>query len=129
MKFECKKISIDDSPFGCTVGFYDRKPDYEAQINMTIQEIIDSKGQYVMLQRTYPEDEFESDYYHFETSLPNIGGELKGYKIILSRTKFSLYIGEQIIELTMNPIDKKFAALRIALENIANKKGVLIFEE
>ncbi len=129
MKFECKKISIDDSPFGCTVSFYDRKPDYEAQINMTTQEIIDSLGQYVMLQRTYPEDEFESDYYHFETNLPNIGGELNDFKIILSRTKFWLEIGGQKIELVIKLIDKKFEDLSTALENIVNKKEELIIEE
>jgi len=42
MKFNCKEISINDEELGCTVSFYDRKQDGEAQADMTIDEIIKS---------------------------------------------------------------------------------------
>ena len=129
MKFNCKRISINDEELGCTVSFYDRKQDIESQAEMTVNEIIKSIGKYVMLQRTYPEDEFESDYRYVETSSPDIVGELKNFRIKLSRTKISMTYSNEEIEIAINPIDKKFNSLKEALGIIANRQGELIIEE
>ena len=129
MKFDCKQISINNEELGCTVSFYDRKQAGEAQADMTIDEIIESIGDYVMLQRTYPEDDFETDYYYIETSNPNIAGELKNFIIKLSRTKMSMTFSNKEIEISINPIDKKFNELKEALRIIANNQGELIIEE
>ena len=129
MKFDCKQISINNEELGCTVSFYDRKQDGEAQTDMTIDEIIESIGEYVMLQRTYPEDDFETDYYYIETSNPNIAGKLKNFLIKLSRTKMSMTFSNKEIEISINPIDNKFNELKEALRIIANNQGELIIEE
>ena len=47
-----------------------------------------SSGHYVLLQRTYPEDEFESDYYYIETSVPDKSGELKNLASIYTGHNF-----------------------------------------
>lgn len=129
MKFDCKQITINNEELGCTVSFYDRKQNGEAQVDMTVDEIIKSIGEYVMLQRTYPEDDFETDYYYIETSNLDIAGELKNFKIKLSRTKFAMTYSNKKIEIAIKPIDKKFNALKEALRIIANKQGELIIEE
>ena len=129
MKFDCKQISINNEELGCTVSFYDRKQAGEAQTDMTIDEIIESIGEYVMLQRTYPEDDFETDYYYIETSNPNIAGKLKNFLIKLSRTKMSMTFSNKEIEISINPIDKKSNDLKEALRIIANNQGELIIEE
>ena len=38
MKFDCDEISINDEELGCTLTFYEKG----------------NKGQYLLLQRTYP---------------------------------------------------------------------------
>ena len=101
MKFNCKEISVNDEELGCTVSFYDRKQDGEVQADMSIAEIIKSMGKYVMLQRTYPEDAFETDYRYIETSNPDITGELNNFMIKLSRTKFSMNYSNEQIEIAL----------------------------
>ena len=129
MKFDCKEISINNEELGCTVCFYDRKQVGEDQVGMTIDEITESIGVYVMLQRKYPEDDFETDYYYIETSNPDLVGELKNFKIKLTETKFLMSYFDIEIEIAIQPIDKKYNALKEALRIIANNQGELIIEK
>ena len=56
MKFDCREISIDDVEFGCAITFSEKIDLGETEEELTIDEILDSIGTYLMLQRTYAED-------------------------------------------------------------------------
>lgn len=63
--FICKNLSITDDPdFGCTVEFSD-SIDNE---NENIDYIINNTEKYLLIQRSYPEDIDEIDWYTVETS-------------------------------------------------------------
>jgi len=63
--FICKNLSITDDPdFGCTVEFSDTI-DNE---NESIDYIINNTEKYLLIQRSYPEDRDEIDWYTVETS-------------------------------------------------------------
>ena len=118
VKFNCKEISINDEAFGCTLTFSEKIEDGKAQAKMTIEELMNSMGQYVMLQRTYAEDEFEKDYYYIETNDPDKCGDLKNFKITLSRTKFLMTYDNELFEITINVDNQQFENLKKAIEKI-----------
>jgi hypothetical protein len=129
MKFDCKEISIDDEEFGCTLTLSEKEDDTIAQMNMTIDELMNSLGQYLMLQRTYPEDEFESDYYYIETSDPDKSGELINFTIDLYRSQFLMTYDNELFEININPNNREFEDLKKALNKITNKRGQLIIHD
>lgn len=123
MKFDCKEISISDEELGCTLTLSENEDNGTSETGMTIDEIMTSIGQYILLQRTYPEDESESDYYYIETSNPDKSGELKNFSIDLYRTQFLMTYDNEIFEISINTNNQKFEALKKTLEKITNKKG------
>ncbi len=128
MKFECKNIEIRDEEFGCTITFSDRKGDtFEGEI--TVQKAIDSLGKYVMLQRTYGEDEREGDYYYVEFSEYEDSGELTNFQINLTRSKFLMQYRNKIIELDLNVSADLYSQIEEALSIITNNRGSLKIEE
>ncbi len=127
MEFDCKEISINDEEFGCTVTFSEDPDDGLSQMNMSIKEIMESTtGQYLLLQRTYPEDELETDYYYLETSNPDKLGELKNFDIDLYRTRFLMKFQDDLYDLSIHISDNKFEKLKKALKIITYKRGKLI---
>lgn len=66
MYFQCKELWISDEEFGCTITFSDSKTSEDRSKNA--EEIWNSNEKYLLIQRTYPEDDFEPDYYHLESS-------------------------------------------------------------
>ena len=128
MNFVCKEISISDEEFGCTVTFSEKEEDNDFEIQKTIDEIMDSIGQYVMLQRTYGEDEFEEDYYYFETSNFEKSGELNDFEIILTETKFVLTTETEKYEIQIHPDRQIFDDLKSVLSKITESKGKLNIE-
>ena len=126
MKFDCKEISISDEEFGCTLTLSEKEDNGASETGMTIHEIITSTGQYILLQRTYPEYEFESDYYYIETSNPNKSGEFKDFSINLYRTQFLMTYDNEIFEISINASNQEFESLKKILEKLTNKKGQLI---
>ena len=127
MKFSCKEISIDDEDLGCTISFSENVDNDGFEKERTIDEIMDSIGQYITLQRTYPEDEFEKDYYSFESSDFDKSGELVDFKIDLYRTQFVMTFDKELYEIQINVDDQKFENLKVVLTKIANGKGQLNF--
>jgi len=125
MNFVCKKISISDEEFGCTVTFSEKEEDNVFENQKTVDEIIDSIGQYVMLQRTYGEDEFEEDYYYLETSDFEKSGELDDFEIILTETKFVLTTETEKYEIQIHPERQIFDDLISVLSKITESKGKL----
>lgn len=128
MNFVCKEISISDEEFGCTVTFSEKEEDNDFEIQKTIDEIMDSIGQYVMLQKTYGEDELEEDYYYFETSDFEKSGELNDFEIILTETKFVLTTETEKYEIQIHPDRQIFDDLKSVLSKITESKGKLNIE-
>ncbi len=93
---------------------------------MTVQEIIDSTGEYLLIQRSYPEFENESDYIYFETHNEEYAGELKDYEMVLTKERFELRLRNGEIEVLINPTDKEYSELKKILPILTNKTGKLI---
>jgi len=129
MKLDCKEISIDDGELGCEVTFSESEELGSENENMSFNEIIDSIGRYLLLQRTYPEDEFDKDNYYFETHDENLCGDLEHFEIVLSRRCFELKFDSEIIEISMNPSEKEFADLMHILPILINEQGNLTIKD
>lgn len=129
MKINCIEISISDEELGCQVTFSEKKDLGEESANMTVQEIIDSIGRYLLIQRSYPEFEDESDYIYFETYDEEFSGELSDYEMVLSRERFELKTIDGIIEVLINPTDKEYSELKKILPILTNKTGKLIVND
>ena len=126
MKFDCKKISISDEVFGCTLTLSDEEGNRDFE-NMTTEELMNSSEQYILLQRTYQENEFENDNYYIETSVPNKIGRLEEFSIDLFRTQFVMTWDNEIFKIDINVDDTIFETLKRILMKITNKKGQVIF--
>ena len=70
MNFQCEELTISDEEFGCTITFSDSKS-ADDQFK-TVEEIMNSEEKYLLIQRTYPEDDYDVDNYHIETSETDI---------------------------------------------------------
>ena len=129
MKFVCKEISISDEELGCQVTFSENEDLGPETANMSLKEIEESIGKYLLLQRSFPEDEFEEDNYYFETHDENLCGDLENFKIILSRQSFKLKLDGEIIEISINPTNKEYIELSHILPIIINNQGGLIIND
>lgn len=127
MKFDCKEISIDDEEFGCAITFSENIDLGETEQKLTVDEIINSIGTYVMLQRTYDEDELEEDFYYFESSESEKSGEIEDFEINLSRNQFVLFFENEMYEIQLHLDNQTFEKLKIVLKKIAYKKGKINF--
>ena len=99
MKFECKELEIDNQEFGCSITFSENVNNGICEENLTFDEMLHSIGTYIMLQRTYAEDEFEEDYCYFESNDSEKSGELENFEINLSRNQFSLNFENEVYEI------------------------------
>jgi hypothetical protein len=125
MKLDCKEISISDDEFGCRINFSQEKEEYGFDIKRSVQEIISSLKPYILLQRTYGEDEFEQDFYYFETIDFDKAGELKDFNIDFYRKQILINYNNEIFEINININSIEFEKLIKALKKIANKEGQL----
>ena len=129
MKIKCIEISINDEDLGCQVTFSENKSLGEKAAKMSIQEIIDSTGEYLLIQRSYPEFEDESDYIYFETHNVEYAGELSDYEMVLSRERFVLKLLNGEIEVLINPTEKEYSDLKKVLSILTNKTGKLTIND
>jgi hypothetical protein len=128
-KFECKELLISDLEFGCEITFSANSDTDKSSEELTVDEIQASAQQYIMLQRTYAEGEFEDDYYYFESSDFDKSCELENFKIELSRDKFAININNEMFEAEINVGHIEFENLKLVLAKIINGKDNLIFED
>ena len=131
MKFDCKEIDISDEEFGCTLTLREKK-DRPYDPKISIKELMTPNGEYLILQRTYGEDDFETDYCHFESSDFEKSDVLKEFIIDLFRGKFILTNNEDIFEITFNNVivnDKIFEKLKRIIKKITNGNGQLQFHD
>ncbi|MBC8319245.1 MAG: hypothetical protein H8E34_00830 [Bacteroidetes bacterium] len=129
MKINCIEISINDEELGCQVTFSQNKSLGEEVAHMSVQEIIDSTGEYLLIQRSYPDYEDESDYIYFETHNEKYAGELKDYEMVLTKERFELRLRNGKIEVLINPTDKEYSELKKILPILTNKTGKLIIND
>jgi hypothetical protein len=134
MKFNCQDISISDESFGCTISLSENRDEYNEEkadqyLKMSPGKVAESIGRYILLQRSYPEDEFEKDYYYFETSDETESGELENFKIELYPTRFLMYRDNQVFDIDIKPSKKDLARLKIALKKIVNDHGELLIHD
>lgn len=128
MKFICKEILISDEEFGCTITFTENVEKYDYEKEQTVEDIMNSLGQYIMLQRTYGDDEFEEDFYYFETSDFDKSGELNEFKITLIETEFILTFENEKYEIQINPDIQVYEELKKALIKVTKQKGKLFIQ-
>ena len=124
MNFVCEEISINDEEFGCTVTLSEKEDsgfDYEE----TVEEIMNATDQYLMLQKTYGEDEFEEDYYYIESRDGKNTGELQDFEIFLTETEFIMTFDNKKYVIQINPNRKIFEELKKVLLKITEHKGKL----
>jgi len=129
MKLDCKEISISDEDFGCQITFHENEDLGSETEHMSFKEIIASIGRYLLIQRSYPENDIGNGNYYFETHDENLGGDLEDFEILLSRSCFELRFSEDNIEISINPTEKEFAELKRVLPILIFGKGKLIINE
>ena len=124
MDFVCNEISINDEEFGCTVTLSEKEDsgfDYEE----TVEEIMNATDQYLMLQKTYGEDEFEEDYFYIESRDFEKSGELEDFEIFLTETEFIITFENEKYVIQISPNRKVFDELKKVLSEFTECKGKL----
>src|SRR5690554_5230844 len=116
MNFQCKELIIEDEVFGCTITFSDTNIS-ENQFK-TVEEIMNSDEKYLLIQRTYPEDDYDIDNYHIETSENDIellSDDIK-MTVAIDQEIFKIYYPGAHLEIKMNLNDKELKNLKRVLE-------------
>lgn len=80
--FQCVELTIQDEELGCTITFSDSKS-VDDQFK-TEEEIMNSVEKYLLIQKTYAEDEYDTEHYHIECSESNSGFD-PHKKVIINR--------------------------------------------
>ena len=126
MDFIAKEISISDEGFGITISICQKEDKYNPNIDLSFEEIVNSMGKYILLQKTYAEDEFETDYYYFESHDKDNCGELDDYEIVLSHSEFIIKAPNFKYEIGIDSDSILFDELKQALQYFTKDKGKLI---
>ena len=129
MKFDCNELSISDDQLGLTITLSEMKDDPVAEMSMTDKELMNLPGEYLLIQKTYAEDEFEKDFYSVETSDPEKSGELTSFTINLYRHQFLIAWDDELFEIKMNIDNREFEALKAALKKLTISSGHLVIHD
>lgn len=127
MNFICEELSISDDPnFGCTIQFSDTKdPGYVE--NQSIDELINPHNKYFLIQRNYPEELYENDFYHIETSESDT---MLGYRdkvvIQLNNDNIKIQWGGDMVEIGLKLDDRELSRLRKTLKTRFKEKIIMI---
>jgi len=130
MNFQCEELSISDEEFGCTITFSDSKTS-EDQF-MTAEEIMNSEEKYLLIQRTYPEDDDDVDNYHVETSETEVDLLSDGTEMTveIDPERFKIELPGAQLEIGLNLTDKELENLEKTLKErfedrlrVKNKKA------
>lgn len=126
MDFIAKEISISDEGIGITISICQKEDKYNPNIDLSFEEIVNSMGKYILLQKTYAEDEFETDYYYFESHDKDNCGELDDYEIVLSHSEFIIKAPNFKYKIGIDSDSILFDELKQALQYFTKDKGKLI---
>ena len=127
MNFICEELSITDDPnFGCTIQFSDTKdPGYVE--NQSIDELINSDKKYFLIQRSYPEDLYENDFYHIETSESDTDLGFRDKLVIpLNRDKINIQWCGDMVEIGMKLDERELSRLLKTLKTLFKEKIIMI---
>lgn len=129
MKLNCIEIRINDNEFGCQVTFSEKKDLGAESERMSVDEIIETIGRYLLLQRSYSEDDFDNDYIYYETQDENFAGKLTDYEMVLSKNRFEIKLKNGEIEILINPTEKEYSKLKKMLPILTNNSEKLIIND
>ncbi len=124
MKFNCEELTItDDRDFACTILFSDTRGFNAADWPR------DENVKYLMIQRLYPEDFDETDFYQIETSEEEEELGLKDNIIIDFKTNMIKIRWSWVeVEIGLDLDDKEIQRLKRILKSRFKKKVILIEE-
>jgi hypothetical protein len=126
MNFQCKELSISDDELGFTVTFSDSKSS-DDQFK-SVDELMNSGEKYLLIQRSYPEEEDDLDYYYIETSETDTELSPKDKMIVkLNDTKFEINWSGDRLEIGLNLSEKEQKELRKAFK-VAFKERTILLE-
>ena len=125
MNFECKKLHISDDPFGCTIEFSDSiETDSD---DMTIEELFSPTFKYLLIHRSYPEEQDENDWYTIETSEADIEFSQKDKMYVtLSPNRFEIYCSGEKIVIGLNLSEREYKTLEKTLKNQFREMVVML---
>jgi len=128
MNFKCKQLNIIDDPdFGCTIEFSNTIDEHKE--DLTIEELINPTKKYLLIQRSYPELEFENDWYTIETSETDIDFSQKDNMYVkLSQKEFEIYCSGVTIVIGLKLSDKEYSKLNKILRTRFKNKVVMMKE-
>lgn len=116
MNFQCKELVIEDEEFGCTITFTDTNIT-DDQFK-TGEEIMNSNEKYLLIQRTYPEDDYDVDNYYIETSENDIellSDDIK-MTVAIDQGTFKIHYPGAHLEIKLSLNDKELKNLKGVLE-------------
>lgn len=125
VNFHCKELSILDEELGFTIILSDSKSS-DDQFK-TVEEIMNSEEKYLLIQRSYPEDDDDIDYYYIETSETDTELSPRDKMIVeISHEKFKINWSGDQLEIGLNLTSKEQKELRKAFEVIFKKRTILL---
>jgi ATP-dependent phosphoenolpyruvate carboxykinase len=125
MNFQCEELSISDGEFGFTITFSDSKSS-DDQFK-SVEEIMNSGDKYLLIQRSYPEEENDLDYYYIESSETDTEFSPKDKMIVrLSQQKFEIDWSGDHLEIGLNLTDKEQESLKEAFEIVFKERTTLL---
>ena len=124
MNFQCKELTISDEELGCTIIFSDSKS-ADDQFK-TIDEIMNSEEKYLLIQKTYPEDDFEHSYYHIESSESDTELDFEDKMIVrLNRDKFEISWSGDQLKIGLDLTNRELIDLKEILEVVFKERVIM----
>lgn len=115
INFKCEELLIEDEELGCTITFSDTKISEDKF--KTVEKIMNSEEKYLLIQRTYPEDEYDSDNYYLESS--EIDTEFDSGSIMtvtMDQERFDINWPEGHLQIGLDLTKKQIKTLQEILE-------------
>ena len=127
MNFKCEQLTISIDPdFGCTIEFSDSKD--EVDEFTPIEELFHPKGKYLLIQRSFPEEEDDVDWYSIESSESEIELNFKDKMIItMTRDYFEIGWSGERLTIGLDLSDKEYFQLEKTLKTMFKEK-ILLFK-
>lgn len=102
----------DDPDFGCSIEFSD------AIEEQTVEELFNPRSKYLTIQKCYPDEEYDNDWYTIETSEADIEFNQRDlFYVTLSREIFRLDYFIESVSIGLNLSEKEFKKLEKTLRN------------
>jgi hypothetical protein len=126
MNFHCEELEInDDADFGVTITFSDTKREYGE--SDSIEDLLHSTDKYLLIQRSYPEEEGEINWYSIESTESEIELNPKD-KIIIKLTQDILEIrwSGELVQIGLTFTEKERNRLETILNRSFKQRLILI---